>query len=187
MVGLIQKLLFDMIKQMGGESVLTQVKLEAALPPEYEYQINLVYSDEEWQRLFAATLKVLNITAEQAYEAYADYFMKDVTKRFPTWVSMTKNSYEFLLMQPTIHNCFATSVLDQTSREAITDKFRVEKFPNKIITHYCSPNQQCGLYKAIARWLFNFYKDDVEIEETKCMNSGEKECEIHFHWKTAPE
>jgi hypothetical protein len=183
MVGLIQKILFDMILDIGGEEKLAEIKKLAKLPPDRSFQINLVYSDEEWQRLLDATLQVLNVTQEQAEDVYSDYFFKDVIKRFPAWFNSCKNSYEFLLIQPTIHNCFATGVSDPKDREIINDKFKVEKFPNKITTHYKSHNKLCSLYRALARGVIHYYKDEAIIEEVQCMKSGAPECIMHIQWK----
>lgn len=182
MVGLIQKILFDMIREIGGEQGLLEVKRLANVPLDKEFQINLVYSDEEWQRLLDAATQLLNVTREEVDAIYAEYFMKDSLKRFPTWFNMSKNSYEFLSIQPTIHNCFATGVADQQSRDEINDKFRVEKFPNKLITHYRSPNHHCGLYKALAQCVINHYQDQASIEEKQCMKQNHDECEIHIQW-----
>lgn len=172
-----------MILKVAGEDKLEEIKKVAGLPPDRNFQINLVYSDEEWQRLLDAALKVLNLTQEQAEDIYADFFGTDALKRFPVWFNTCKNSYEFLLIQPTIHNCFATGVSNEKDRSGINDKFTVEKLPNKIITRYKSPNKLCGLYKSLAKWMINHYKDEATIEETQCMKSGASECEIHVQWK----
>ncbi len=182
MVGLIQKLFFKMAYELGGEDAVISIKKEAGVPVDKDFQINIVYSDEEWQRILAAGLKILNVTPEQADVAYADCFAKDALERFPNWFQMSKNSYEFLLIQPTIHNCFATAVVDANERKDINDKFKVDKLKNKIITHYVSPNKLCGLYKALAEWMINHYKDEADIEEVKCLKKGDKECEIHIQW-----
>ncbi|MBN9287166.1 MAG: hypothetical protein BGO43_00890 [Gammaproteobacteria bacterium 39-13] len=185
MVGLIQKILLDMVRDVAGEEVLIHIKQEAGVAPDKEFQINNVYDDEEWQKLFAAALKILNLTPEQADEIYASYFIKDALKRFPTWFNMSKNSYEFLLIQPTIHNCFATSVLEKKERDAINDKFVVDKLPHnpkKLITHYRSHNHHCGLYKALAKGVINHYQDKAEIAETHCLKQGDDECQIHIEW-----
>ncbi|WP_158617428.1 heme NO-binding domain-containing protein [Legionella sp. km772] len=182
MVGLVQKLLFSMIRTMAGEEVLAQIKQQAGIPPAQEYQMNNVYSDEEWQRLVRVTFSVLGMNEEQGNEAFAAYFLKETIQRFPTWFSMSKNSYEFLSMQPTIHNCFATSVLDKTSREAINDKFRIEQLPNKLITHYRSPNQHCLLYLHLAQKVVQHFQDEALIEEKMCMKQGASKCEIHINW-----
>lgn len=184
MVGLIQKLFLDMIRQAGGEPLVDQIKKEADIASDQTYQINNIYPDEEWQRLLAAGLKVLNMTPEQADDMYADYFLNDAMKRFPMWFDMCKTAYDFLLIQPTIHNCFATSVIDKKDRDRINDKFVVDKAekPNKLITHYRSGNHHCGFYKALARCLLKYYKDEAIIEETQCLKQGGTECEIHFNF-----
>ncbi|NNM58740.1 MAG: hypothetical protein HKM04_02890 [Legionellales bacterium] len=188
MVGLIQKLLCDMIQSMGGEETLNKIKMDAGIEPERVFHINQVYSDEEWQRLLASTLKILNVTEEQANDVYADYFAKDALKRFPNWFAMCDNSYEFLLIQPTIHNCFATAVTEADGElrkelcKGINDKFHVDKEPMKVVTHYRSPNQLCSLYTALARWMIAHYQDEATIEEKKCTKRGDDECEIVIQW-----
>lgn len=182
MVGLIQRILFDMIQATAGEEAVIKVKKAAGVDTDKAFHINEVYSDEEWRKLLAATLDVLKATPEQAYTLYADFFAKDALKRFPIWFKMCKNSYEFLQIQTTIHNTFATGVADPDSRRGIVDKFNIEKFPNKIITHYHSPNKLCGLYKALAAWIIQHYNDTAEIIEHQCMHQGAKECEIHVEW-----
>jgi len=182
MVGLIQKIFFDMVNKLGGQEAVDKVKKDAGVSADKTFQINAVYPDDEWQRIFASGLKVLNITREQADDTYADYFGNDVITRFPTWFQMSKTSYDFLLIQPVIHNCFATGVVNTEARKDINDKFHIEKFPNKIVTHYNSPNHHCGLYKSLAKWIINYYKDEAVIDEKKCKELGDNECEIHIHW-----
>ncbi|ASQ44801.1 heme NO-binding domain-containing protein [Legionella clemsonensis] len=182
MIGLIQKILFNMIQDMKGDEGIKELKKLAKVPLDKTFQINNIYSDEEWQRLFIAAQKMLNLSQEEVETYYASYFGKDVVQRFPTWFTMSKNSYDFLSMQPTIHNCFATSTADAETRQAINEKFRLEQRPNQLITHYRSPNRLCGLYKALAQWVIAYYKDKATIEEKKCLKLGDNECEIHVKW-----
>lgn len=182
MVGLIQKMLFQLVREIAGEQAVLAIKKEANVPLDQEYQINNVYSDEEWQRIFAALLKVLNLTLAQAEELYADYFIKDAMRRFPVWFNMCNNSYELLSIQPVIHNCFATSVADKVSKKSIIDKFKIEQFPTHLITHYNSPNKHCRLYILLAQRVIAHYKDEAIIEEKSCLLKGAAECEIHITW-----
>src|SRR5262249_30622187 len=150
------------------------------------FRLGEVYSDEEWQRLLAAACDVLQMAEEQTMEAYADVFGRDAMTRFSTWFEMSSNSREFLERQITIHNVFASGVPDPAARKAVVDKFRIEKFEDKIVTHYRSPNKLCTMYKALARWMFRHYGDHAAIEEPRCMKKGDAECEIHVIWqKTA--
>ncbi len=55
MVGLVQKLLFDMIESSAGADAAREVRRRADVPQDREYHINEVYDDDEWRRILAAT------------------------------------------------------------------------------------------------------------------------------------
>jgi predicted hydrocarbon binding protein len=183
MIGLIQKILLDLVEEQAGPEAVRDVKRSAGVPPDRIFRIGEVYSDLEWQNLLSAACRVLHANEDEVMEQYADVFGRDALVRFSKWFEMSANSREFLERQITIHNVFASGVVDPNSRKAVVDKFRIETFDDKIVTHYRSPNKLCALYKALARWMFNHYADDAVIEETKCMHRGDEECEIHVIWK----
>jgi hypothetical protein len=182
MVGLIQKILFDLIESLGGADAVRDVKRVAGVPEDKHFRMNDVYSDEEWRRLFRATCQVLKVTQEQAEEAYADVFCKDALRRWPMWFEMSKTAREFLMRQPKIHNGFATGARDPAARKAINDKFQLEARDAELVMHYRSENQLCGLYRALARWIVDHYQDLATIEETQCLKRGAPECEIHIRF-----
>jgi hypothetical protein len=183
MIGLIQKILLDLVEEQAGPEAVKDVKRAAGVPLDRIFRIGEVYSDAEWQHLFSAACGVLGPDEDRVMELYADAFGRDALVRFSKWFEMSANSREFLERQITIHNVFASGVVDPNSRKAVVDKFRIETFDDKIVTHYRSPNKLCSLYKALARWMFTHYQDDAVINETKCMHRGDEECEIHVIWK----
>jgi predicted hydrocarbon binding protein len=183
MIGLIQKILLDLVEERMGPEAVRDVKRSAGVPVDRIFRLGEVYSDTEWQNLLSATCRVLGANEDQVMELYADAFGRDALIRFSKWFEMSANSREFLERQVTIHNVFASGVVDPNSRKAVVDKFRIETFDDKIVTHYRSPNKLCSLYKALAHWMFTHYSDDAVIEETKCMHRGDEECEIHVIWK----
>ena len=182
MVGLIQKILLDLIESSAGPDGVQEVKRRAGVAQDKTFRMDVAYDDAEWRRLLAATCEILNITQEQAEEAYADFFCKDAIKRWPMWFQMSKSARDFLELQPRIHNGFATGVQDPTAGQAINDKFQLEKHNGELVMHYRSANQLCGLYKAIARWIINHYGDNATIKETQCLKKGDPECELHICW-----
>jgi hypothetical protein len=183
MIGLIQKLLFDLVEERAGPEAVNEVKRAAGVDEDKIFRIGEVYPDEEWQRLLAATCNALQMTEEQTMSAYADVFARDAMRRFSKWFEMSSNSREFLERQITIHNVFASGVRDPGARKAVEDKFRIEKLENEIVTHYRSPNKLCSMYKALARWMFEHYGDQAVIDERHCMKKGDTECEIHVIWE----
>jgi hypothetical protein len=170
MVGLICKTLLDLVKASGGDDAVKEVRQMAEVPQDRDYKLNVVYDDTEWRRLVGATCQVLAITPDQAEEAFADFFL------------MCKDSREFLLRQPAIHNSLAAGVTDESRRSAVADKFRIETTDDGIVTHYRSENGHCGLYRALARRIIDHYGDEATIEEPRCARRGDSECEIHVRW-----
>jgi hypothetical protein len=184
MVGLIQKLLLDLVEEKAGLEAVAEVKRRASVPPDRIFRIGEVYSDEEWQRLLRAACEVLGGSEADVMDAYAEVFGRDALSRFRKWFEMSANSRDFLERQIIIHNVFASGVRDPEARKAVVDKFRIEKRKDEIVTHYRSPNRLCSLYKSLARWMFRHYGDQASIEEPKCMLRGDEECELHVIWQT---
>lgn len=186
MIGLIQKNFLDLVESNAGADGVEKVRTLAQIPVDRVFRIGDVYGDDEFQRLFAATCTVLSVTPEKAYELFADQFFKDATVRFGKWFALAKNSYDFLVFQTTIHNTFASGVVDPDQRQAVQDKTSIVKVSDRyLITHYRSPNKLCGLYRALGLWVANYYGDRVEMTESKCLHSGDSECEIHVKWLDA--
>lgn len=183
MVGLIQKTMIDLIEEKGGAAAVAAVREKAAIPVDRVFRIGDVYPDDEFQRLLAATCEVLNVKAEQAFDAFAEVFFKDATVRFGKWFDLAKNSHQFLIFQTTIHNTFASGVVDPKERRAVQDKTSVEQISDRyIVTHYRSPNKLCGLYKSLGGWVARYYGDEITIDEATCMLRGDDACEIHVKW-----
>lgn len=183
MVGLIPKILIDLIESKAGDEGAAEVKRRAGVPLEERFRLDAVYPDEQWQRLLRAACEVLGVTQDDAEIAYADFFARDALRRWPVWFEMSPNARSFLERQQTIHNAFATGVRNAEARAGIRDKFRLEKREGELVVHYRSPNELCGLYRALARWVLQYYREDAAVDETRCAKRGDPECEIHIRWR----
>ena len=183
MIGLIQKVALDVVEQLGGVTALERVRERAALPSDRLYRLGDAYPDDECQRLFQAAIEILELTEDAFLNSYADRFGRDVQRRFGKWFDLAQNSRQFLEFQTTIHNTFASGVVDPAARQAVKDKFNVETIDSRnIITHYRSPNRLCKLYRALGQWMAGYYGDQIEFEDPQCQLRGDDECEIHVRW-----
>ncbi|MEW5855279.1 MAG: heme NO-binding domain-containing protein [Myxococcota bacterium] len=182
MLGLIPKILYDMVRARVGDAAADALKESIGLPVDRTFRLNDVYPDDGFRRMAAAAQAMLKMPDRELWDAYADAFCRDALQRWPTWWSMSKSARELLERQPTIHNCFATGVQDPAARNAITDKFLVERRQDELVTHYRSPNWLCALYEALARWVLRYYGETAHISQSRCMNRGDPECEIHIRW-----
>jgi hypothetical protein len=176
MLGYPLKLLMIAIERRHGPEVVAQTLTEAGLPADRTFRMNEPYSDSEAQRLSVAAFKHISM------RDIAETFFTDTLERFPTWHEMCKTSREFLEMQPEIHNTFAHGLQRPEDRDAVRDKFRLEKLAEELVVHYRSPNRLCDMYKAIAQLVFEHYGDTATIDEPRCMKRGDAECELRVRW-----
>ena len=177
MLGYPMKVLLEAVEKRHGRAAVAQILAEAGLPADHAFRLNLPYSDSVIGRVSAAASQFLCL------EEVAETFFNDTLVRFPTWFAMCKTSREFLEMQPEIHNTFAYGLQHPQEREAVRDKFRLEKLEDELVVHYRSPNRMCDIYKAIAVHVFRHYHDEAAIDETMCMNRGDAECELRIRWR----
>lgn len=182
MIGLIQKVLCDVVEARKGPEAVKAMLVSAGIPPDRQFRIHEDYPQEETSRLIAAAPAALGVSAGELMDIYADDFIKLALKMFPRWFQMAKNSREFIEIQPTIHNTFSSSVADPVQKKAVNDKHRIERRGDTIVTAYRSPHRLCALYRSLAHRVARHYGDRIEIEETRCMHRGDDACEMHLRW-----
>jgi len=170
------KLLLNAIESRHGTEAASQMLAEAGIPSDRIYRLNEPYDDSEAQRLTAAALQCISL------DDIAEAFFADTLVRFPTWFQMCRTSRQFLEMQPVIHNTFAHGLQRLEERDAVREKFRLEKLADELVVHYRSPHRLCDMYRAIAQHVFQHYGDTATIEEPKCMKRGDGECELRIRW-----
>jgi hypothetical protein len=176
MLGYPLKLVLNLIERQHGKEAALRVLAEAGIPGDRVYRLNESYDDGEGQRLSAVAFQLISM------EDIAQAFFDDTLARFPTWFQMCKTSRQFLEMQPEIHNTFAHGLQRPEERDAVRDKFRLEKLEDELIVHYRSPNRLCDMYKSIARRVFQYYRDEATIDEPRCLQRGDPECEMRIRW-----
>ena len=176
MLGYPLKLVLNAIEERYGREAVVQTLKDAGIPLDRTYRLNESYDDGEARRLTTAAFK--RLTGEDVAQAFFD----DTLKRFPRWFEMCKSSREFLELQPEIHNTFAVGLHRPEDRNAVFDKFRLEKLEDELVVHYRSANQMCDMYKAIAQRVFLHFGDTATIDEQRCMKHGDTECVMRIRW-----
>lgn len=183
MVGLIHRLLLEMLHPMVGAEGITRILQQAGIPADTEFRLDTNYPEAEFDGLLQAILDETGLPQPQLEQIYARFFLADAKKRWPTWFSMSANGREFLLRQPKIHNGFASAMLNEADRSRINDKFMFEEGDSAITVHYRSPHRLCGLFKCLAQEVLDHYQEQARISESLCLKQGDRECCIHIAWE----
>jgi hypothetical protein len=176
MVGLMQRVLFDLVESTKGAEALSELKERADVPAEKIFRISEVYSADEWRRLLDAAREVLELDEDRTLAALADALCRDALVRFPFLFDGAKSSRELLAKMPAIHAMVASGA-------PVPQKFHVDARGEELITYYQSPNKLCALYKHAAHWIATHYGDTIRIEEKGCMGQGAERCELHLSWE----
>jgi predicted hydrocarbon binding protein len=182
MVGVMHQLFFEFIEKTFDAGTVAAVKRKAGVPDGQEFRMDVAYSDEEWRRIIAAAVELSGLQAEEAETAFARFCGEALSQRMAGFFKSSRSTREFLKQQPTIHNMMASSVRDAAEKRRITDKFRLEEVDGQTVVHYVSPNRHCALYRGLAGWMAEYYRERIEIEEPRCQKRGDPECEIRVKY-----
>lgn len=182
MIGVIHQLFFGFVEKNFGADAAAEVKRRARLPENHEYRMDTVYPDDEWQRILAAAVELSGLDAEKAELAFARYCGEELSVKMAGFFKGCTSTRELLKRQPSIHNMMAGSLRDEAARQQVTDKFRIEEADGETITRYVSSNRHCTLYRGLAEWVSEYYKERIEVREPRCQKRGDPECEIRVKY-----
>lgn len=182
MVGLIHRMLLELLDELIGADAVGVILQRAKIAKDTEFRIDTNYSDEQFRTLLTCVIEETGLGRDALEKRFATHFLQDAKARWPMWFKMSSTAREFLLRQPKIHNGFASSMSSEADRTLINDKFHVDENAAAITVHYKSPNQLCGLYKALAQEVLDDYGEQAEITESLCLKNGDSECCIKVEW-----
>ena len=97
MIGIIQRILLDLLEETGGEALRHTVMDRADVPRDRNYRIDQNYPDDECLRLIYSAVTETGLSEDQINALYATAFLKEARNLFPQFFSMASSSEEFLL------------------------------------------------------------------------------------------
>jgi hypothetical protein len=182
MVGIIHQLFFEFVEKSFGAAAVAEVKRRAGVPSGQEYRMDAAYSDEEWRRIVGAAVALSGLEADKAEVAFARFCGEALSQRMAGFFKGASSARELLKQQPAIHNMIASSLRDAGDKRKVADKFRLEEVNGETVTHYTSSNRHCALYKGLAEWAAEYYRERIEVREPRCQKRGDPECEIRVRY-----
>lgn len=186
MIGLIQKLVLQMVEEIGGRDALLEVKRLTGLPDDFEFRIDTDYDNQQMRQLLDNACTVLQISEDTALTAFADFFLRDAQSRFPVFIAQAHSGRELLIHQTTIHNMLGSGLRNAEKLKAINDKFSVKELENgELEVIYRSPNQWCTLYRKLAEGVARLYQEKIALTTIQCRKRGDEHCTFLIHWPKA--
>jgi hypothetical protein len=152
MIGWVPYVLSEFLAASVGEELRRDIIREAGFDPDETLRINKVYADASCRRILDASCRRLGMSEEDAFTAFAPFFLARSRAMFPGFFLHRPTVRAFLLHQPEVHNTLAAG-LQEGQRSHVADKFRVEALPGGVRVFYRSSNRLAGLYAAVARQL----------------------------------
>jgi len=182
MIGIIEKVLCNLILQHADEKTLRLIYQKAGIEEDRVFETNQYYDEAEFRRFLSATLKTLGLDVDTALTLYADAFFKYTKALYPSWYAMVNTAKEFLQLQVKIHDGFGHSLNDLEKSQRLMKKIKVDTNGNGLMVTYCSENRLCGLYIKLAERVGEHYGDKPTLTHEKCMHKGAEECVINVDW-----
>ncbi|NCP65708.1 MAG: heme NO-binding protein [Paraglaciecola sp.] len=186
MIGIIQKVLVDLLVNTGGTELKQAVFARAGVPLDRNFRIDQNYPDDECLRLIHAAVAETGLPAQQIYTLYAKAFLQEAKSLFPRFFEISTSSEAFLMRQATIHAVMASGLQHSVDRKKVTDKFSATQLaPGSIQIEYRSANLLCGIFKALAHELAGFYNESLTVSCARCVKRGDGECCFVLQWPYA--
>ena len=186
MIGLIQKLLLDMVREEAGADAASEVKRRTGLAPDFEFRLDTDYDDEQARQLLGHACAVLDASENDVLERFARTFLRSALSHFPTFFALAADSRAFLARQPAIHNMLGSGLRNPQRLKAINDKFSITPHDDGCLeVRYRSPNRWCVLYRALAREVADHYGERLDIATLDCAKRGTQVCVFRLSWPEA--
>ena len=169
LIGLIQSVLVDLLRERGGDELLRDTLVQAGLPADTRFRIDRNYPDGEFMRLLEAAVTTTGLSRPLLIEAYATAFLERAKALFPGFFSLPGGARGFLRRQAAIHVSLAAGLRSPEERRDVKDKFHIEDGEHgDLIVSYQSPNQLCDLYRALAHGAAREFGETLMLTELHC-------------------
>lgn len=152
MIGWVPYVLSAFIEEVAGPSARRDILAGAGLEPDIRFRIDSNYADAVCRRILDGACAYLRVTEDQAFDAFAPFFLQKARDMFPGFFDQRPDVRAFLLHQPEVHNTLSAGLIEG-DRSLVASKFRIEPADGGLKVFYRSPNRMAGLYVAVAEEL----------------------------------
>lgn len=172
MKGVIVKCVEELIKTKFGQSKWEEILEKTGLDKKAVFVVSQDVPDETIMKVIDVIGKVLGLTRQQVFEAFADYWtMTFAPKVYPMYYKGKNNAKEFILAMDKVHENTAKTVPG-----AKPPRFDYEwKDDKTLIMTYKSHRNLLDLVIALVQSVGKYYKENLKVTKM-----GANKVEIQF-------
>ena len=162
MKGVIVIALKEMVVKNFGESIWNDVLLKAGITLEPMLMITSNVDEQVVLRIISSLCELLEITLEQAAEAFGDYWVNVYSQRiYGTFYRTAKTSKDFLLKLDSVHIAMTKDIDD-----ANPPRFEYEWTDGKtLIMKYKSERGLIDIAIGLIKGVGKYYKENLKINK----------------------
>lgn len=166
MIGIIPHVVDAYVLEKHGDDARERLRAQVGLPSAHAFRLNADYGDALCRKIVAAAIEADGGDTALFFDRFADFFLLWALDEFPGFFDGVTSATQFLLRQPTIHNCLAAA-LSPMLRRAVCEKFAAEPTGGGLILTYRSPNRLGAFYVALARRIARHYGERADFTVTE--------------------
>jgi len=172
MKGVIVVCLKELVTTKFGEDVWKKCLVDVGVNPNTTFLHSADVDDGTVVGVLQAVCKNLNITLEQAAEAFGDYWVNEFSQKiYKSFYNKHKSAKEFLLSMDNVHD-----IITKTMENAKPPKFGYEnKDENTLIMHYNSHRGLIDIMIGLIKGVGKFYNEKLTVTKI-----GNEKVEIKF-------
>jgi len=162
MKGSIVKCLADLVRSGFGEQKWNEIFQKSGADPDMVISAVSDIDDKTVFKLIENTCKVLNLTKQQACDAFGDYWVNNYApKIYGAYYLRFQNAKQFIMGMDKVHETVTKSVAN-----AHPPRFTIEETDaNTIIVKYISNRNMIDFYIGLVKGVGKYYNTTINIKK----------------------
>ena len=162
MKGSIVKCLSDLVKDNFGEHKWKEIVLQSGENPQAAIFATSDFDDKTVFKLIENTCKVLNLTKQQACDAFGDYWVNTYApKIYGMYYTKFESAKQFIMGMDKTHETVTKSMLN-----ARPPRFTFEEVDeNTIIVNYISTRNMIDFYIGLVKGISKYFNTPITIKK----------------------
>ena len=162
MKGIIVKCLSDLVKSDFGEDKWKEIMQQSGENPYVVINAISDIDDQKFFSLFEQTCEVLNLSKQQACDAFGNYFVNTFApKIYAVFYERFENAKDFIMGMDNVHD-----IVTRSLNNAHPPRFTIEEVDEKtIIVNYKSSRNMIDFYISLAKGVGNYFNTPISTKK----------------------